>query len=154
MYTLTLWVGFDWIGEKEMRQTWPLPLLSLVAAVVFRHCLCRRGWFIGGTTSGPGNRQAAATGFSRVVAPRDYQRSKKDRQFANKKTSLSQVHGMQWIQCEDLQSAINEGIVRPIPKRTPRSRSATSQGEWAPGKLEELGLEEVMDDDDYDDAFL
>jgi Subunit ChlI of Mg-chelatase len=99
--------------------------------------------------------EARRMGFSRVVTTRDYQRSKKGRkQFANKKTSVSQVHGMQWIQCGDLQSAINEGLVRPIPKRAMRPRSTTSQGESVPENLEELGLEEVMDNEEYDADFL
>jgi predicted ATP-dependent serine protease len=99
--------------------------------------------------------EARRMGFSRVVTPLDYQRSKKGRkQFANKKTSVSQVHGMQWIQCGDLQSAINEGLVRPIPKRAMRPRSTTSQGESVPENLEDLGLEEVMDNEEYDADFL
>jgi predicted ATP-dependent protease len=102
--------------------------------------------------------EARRMGFSRVVTPRDATRSKSARKhFANQQTFTSTVHGLEWIQCETLQSAINEGLVRPIPKRAPRSRTNKSEYEAVPGKLEELGLEELMDDDDCDDesnAFL
>lgn len=102
--------------------------------------------------------EARRMGFSRVVTPRDF-RSKsagKGQQSASPKTTISQVNGIQWIQCETLQSAINEGLVQPIPKRKPRPRSKSTDGDSARGKLQDFSLEEIMDDvdDDDEDAFL
>ena len=98
--------------------------------------------------------EARRMGFSRVITPRDY-RSKgagKGRQSEKHKSTITRVNGIEWIQCETLQSAINEGLVHPIPKRKPRPRSKAPDGDLAPRQLADLGLDEIMDD--QDDAFL
>lgn len=103
--------------------------------------------------------EARRMGFSRVVTPRDYRSTRgpagKPRSSAKKqqqKTSITRVNGIEWIQCETLQSAINEGLVQPIPNRTPRPRTKASNGEKAPGQLTELGLDEIVDDQDDDEG--
>ena len=65
------------------------------------------------------------------------------------------IHGMEWIQCDTLMDAINTGLVQPMPKRK-RRRTVEGESEIrTPGSLEELGLDEIMDDEENDDdAFM
>ena len=89
--------------------------------------------------------EARRMGFSRVVTPLK-SRSKKGR-----KTKFSRVDGIDWIQCDTLLSAINEGLVRPVPAKRRRAKRREDVDD-APNDLHDLGLEEIMDDDDnYDD---
>lgn len=100
--------------------------------------------------------EARRMGFSRVITPPDFRAkgSRKNRHKDSSKSMVSNVNGIQWIQCETIQSAINEGLIHPIPKRSPRSRSKFTDKEGAPESMDELGLDDVVDDDDDYDAFL
>jgi len=104
--------------------------------------------------------EARRMGFSRIVTPRDIRRKGKGKQLAQQKTIIAHVNGLEWVQCDTLQTAINEGLVSPIPKRRRRSRSnESSEGADAPapGTIQDLGLDEIADDQDDDgdddDAF-
>jgi predicted ATP-dependent serine protease len=101
--------------------------------------------------------EARRMGFSRVVTPKDY-RSKGSRKSKGEHTvtTVTQVNGIEWIQCSNLSNAINEGLVRPIPKRIPRQRSKSSSGGIASSEYsyDEPPVEILDDQDDDEDIFL
>jgi len=94
--------------------------------------------------------EARRMGFSRVVTPR----AKGSKRKAGGTTSFSRTDGIDWIQCDRLLDAINEGLVAKLPKgrrRKPKDKGTASENA-APGKLEDLMLDNVInDDDDYDE---
>jgi len=120
--------------------------------------------------------EARRMGFSRVVTPRDptknYQKGggrrgtsswglgssggKSGSRGVGPKQTTTTIHGMEWIQCDTLMDAINTGLVQPMPKRKRRRTAEGANEIRAPGSLEELGLDEIMDveDNDDDDAFM
>ena len=77
----------------------------------------------------------------------------------------TRIHGMEWIQCENVMEAISVGLVAPIPtssvrrKRSAASMPTTSSNNVpaAPGTIEDLNLDRegpggiILDDDDDDD---
>lgn len=86
-------------------------------------------------------------GFSRVVSPMD--RAVKGTSVSSSKdVHITKVNGIEWIQCRKLYDALQAGLVSPIPKRRKRKSSTNS-----PTTLEELGLDEIMDDDDEEQGF-
>lgn len=89
--------------------------------------------------------EARRMGFSRVVTPLVGGRPK------NGKTSLSKnYNGVEWIQCDTLREALQKGLVDSLPSRKRMSRKrGTSKA--IPGSLEDLGLDEILDDDDDED---
>ena len=98
--------------------------------------------------------EASRMGFSRVVtAPRQggKQKRKQRGQDSNK------IHGMEWIQCDNLMDAINSGLVSPVPSRPKRSTrqsgSRNSPNSSAPGYIKDLNLDVILDDEDdeFDD---
>jgi len=93
--------------------------------------------------------EARRMGFSRVITPRD--RRKTIRKERSSKLSTSTVNGMEWVQCATLMDAITAGLVQPLPKRKRRRSSPKSDSPSTPGSLDELGLEEIMDDEDEDE---
>jgi predicted ATP-dependent serine protease len=91
--------------------------------------------------------EARRMGFSRVITPRDYRSKNSRKKNVQQPITVTQVNGIEWIQCNSLSHAINEGLVHPIPKRTSRPRSNTS--------IEEIQKIEILDDSgDEDDSFL
>lgn len=96
--------------------------------------------------------EARRMGFSRVVTPR----AKGSKQKAGGTTNFSRSNGIDWIQCDRLLDAINEGLVAKLPKARRRRKPKDDVSvNLAPGNLEDLMLDNVInDDDDYDeDAF-
>jgi ATP-dependent Lon protease len=97
--------------------------------------------------------EARRMGFSRVVTPR----AKGSKQKAGGTTTFSRANGIDWIQCDRLLDAINEGLVAKLPKARRRQKpkdsvdGATPPGSAAPGSLEDLMLDNVINDDDDDD---
>lgn len=95
--------------------------------------------------------EAKRMGFSRVVTPFNF------RHKTNRKTSRSRLDGIDWIQCTTLASAINEGLVQPIPPPVAATQRRVKQikTEETPGNLRDLRLEDIiMDDEEDDDEFL
>lgn len=95
--------------------------------------------------------EARRMGFSRVITPR----AKGSKHKSGGSTSFSRTNGIDWIQCDRLLDAINEGLVAKLPKgrrmrKSKQDENASVNG--VPGKLEDLMLDNVInDDDDYDD---
>lgn len=96
--------------------------------------------------------EASRMGFSRVVtAPHQggKQKRKQQGQGSNK------IHGMEWIQCDNLMDAINSGLVSPLPSRSKRSTrkpaSPNSPTNPAPGMFKDLNLDIILDDEEDDD---
>jgi DNA repair protein RadA/Sms len=97
--------------------------------------------------------EARRMGFSRVISPPDHRRNKSTKKTSQDITS-SRINDMEWIQCKTLRSAINEGLVQPIPKRARRMQLNTKrdvESTLHPGSLDDLGLEEITDEPDDDD---
>jgi DNA repair protein RadA/Sms len=98
--------------------------------------------------------EARRMGFSRVVTPRA--KGSTSKQKAKGSTRFSRDKGIDWIQCDYLLDAINEGLVAKLPKgrRNRKPQGASDGGKKAPGKLEDLMLDNVINDDyDYDDDY-
>lgn len=92
--------------------------------------------------------EARRMGFSRVVTPR----AKGSKQRAGGTTTFSRANGIDWIQCDRLLDAINEGLVAKLPKARRRQKPKDSvDGATVPGSLEDLMLDNVINDDDDDD---
>ena len=95
--------------------------------------------------------EARRMGFTRVVTPR----AKGSKQKAGGSVSFSRANGIDWIQCDRLLDAINEGLVAKLPKGRQRRKpevDSDANGDVAPGRLEDLMLDSVInDDEDYDD---
>ena len=94
--------------------------------------------------------EAQRMGFSRVITPRDAASGNKNRRTkttTSSKTHISRIHGMEWIQCDTLQAALNEGLVYVIPKNK-RKRRAPVDGTSA--EKQDSDLLEIMDDEDDD----
>jgi DNA repair protein RadA/Sms len=101
--------------------------------------------------------EARRMGFSRVIGPPDVRSSHKKRKSGEKVITSRLANGMEWIQCDTLMSAINEGLVQPVPKRKPRTPppKMDSGSSDTPGSIEDLGFEQpILDDEDniIDDA--
>jgi DNA repair protein RadA/Sms len=97
--------------------------------------------------------EARRMGFSRVVTPPDNRQNKSSKK-TGQDISVSRINGMEWIQCKTLRSAINEGLVQPIPKRSRRTQMKAKhdlESSLLPGSLDDLGLEEIMDEQDDDE---
>jgi len=96
--------------------------------------------------------EARRMGFSRVVSSRDKKSSR-----TNGKPKFSKSQGIDWIQCDTLLDALNEGLVGSLPmKGTRRNGSKQSPGRTStqsPDSVAELMLDDVVDDDndDYED---
>lgn len=93
--------------------------------------------------------EARRMGFSRVVTPRDAR--KLSRKKSSQRTTSSQSNGLEWIECDSLLDAISAGLVQPLPKRKPKRTSPRAS---SPGRLEDLGLDEIMDDGEDGDYLL
>ena len=94
--------------------------------------------------------EARRMGFSRVVTPRAKKGSK---QKAGGTTTFSRANGIDWIQCDRLLDAINEGLVAKLPRARQRRKPKDNVDRTtdAPGSLEDLMLDNVINDDDDDD---
>jgi hypothetical protein len=102
--------------------------------------------------------EARRMGFSRVVTPRVM---KSRQRVGPSKPGFSRFMGIDWIQCDTLSDAINEGLVTRLPKgrRKAREKSDTdeddklesSSGRRLPGALGDLMLDQIITDDDDDD---
>lgn len=98
--------------------------------------------------------EARRMGFSRVVTPL----AKGSQKNTNGSTKFTRVNGIDWIQCDGLLDAINEGLVKKLPKghrrRNPKAKTVETNGQMAPGTMEDLMLDNVInDDEDYDDYY-
>lgn len=98
--------------------------------------------------------EARRMGFSRVVTPL----AKGSKKNTNGSTKFTRVNGIDWIQCDGLLDAINEGLVKKLPKgrlrRNPKAKTVETNGQMAPGTMEDLMLDNVInDDEDYDDYY-
>lgn len=99
-------------------------------------------------------KEAKRMGFSRVITAID-RSSAGNRSKKNWKTySTNNALGIEWIQCETLKEALNLALVDPLPKRKPRKKKEASDTWAIPGSMEELGLDEIMDDEEDEDNFL
>jgi DNA repair protein RadA/Sms len=98
--------------------------------------------------------EARRMGFSRVVTPRDAASRRLSRKKSGQRTTSSQMTGLEWIQCDTLLDAITAGLVQPLPKRKPKRTSPRAANGSSPGRLEDLGLDEIMDDEEDEDVFL
>ena len=97
-------------------------------------------------------KEAKRMGFSRVITARDHGGGPRSK--TNQKTHTSNALGIEWVQCETLMDALNLALVSPIPKRTPRKKKGSSEQLSIPGSMEELGLDEIMDDEEDEESFL
>ena len=98
--------------------------------------------------------EAKRMGFSRVVTSRVFDRKKKNNNIRGK-PSFSRIYGIDWIQCDTLVDALNEGLVRRLPTRVQRktNRKKSMDGPGPPGSMEDLMLNDedfIMDEEDYD----
>lgn len=98
--------------------------------------------------------EARRMGFSRIVTPREYSTGKK-RANQNLPIAIKTIDGLEWVQCEKLMDAINNGLTQNVPK-VRRTKKRGPQKTSTPGTLEELDLPEIYDgeDDDDRDAFM
>jgi predicted ATP-dependent serine protease len=92
--------------------------------------------------------EARRMGFSRVITPKDYRSKGSRRKTAQQGATVTQINGIEWIQCSNLASAINEGLVHPIPKR-PSQQRPKSQSNY--GSYSDDFRLEILDDADDDD---
>lgn len=96
--------------------------------------------------------EARRMGFSRVITPR----AKGSKKKSDGSITFKRINGIDWIQCERLLDAINEGLVAKLPKgrakRKPKSE-ADSKEQMAPGNLEDLMLDDAITDDEDDDDY-
>jgi hypothetical protein len=104
--------------------------------------------------------EARRMGFSRVVSAKGFQRNnnnkggKKGYQSSRSgQPSFSRVDGMDWIQCDTLVEALNEGLVTRLPKRGRRKAKGDGSGP-SPGSMEELMLNNdiIIDEEEEDDS--
>jgi hypothetical protein len=98
--------------------------------------------------------ESGRMGFSRVVTPR----AKGSKKNTNRSTNFTRINGIDWIQCDGLLDAINEGLVTKLPKgrrrRNPKAKNVETNRQMAPGTMEDLMLDSVInDDEDYDDYY-
>jgi hypothetical protein len=100
--------------------------------------------------------EASRMGFSRVVTAPHKGGKQKGNQKAQGRGS-NRIHGMEWIQCDNLMDAINSGLVSPLPSRTKSSTRKTasrnSPTNSAPGYVNDLNLDIILDDEDDEDDF-
>lgn len=98
--------------------------------------------------------EARRMGFSRIVTPKghDTKRRKNDKRG---QPSFSRVQGIDWIQCDNIVDALNEGLVTRLPKKSRRRKSSKQSDTSAPGSMDDLMLNNpdllVDDEDDEDD---
>jgi predicted ATP-dependent serine protease len=92
--------------------------------------------------------EARRMGFSRVVTPHVKDRRKDSARQDGAR--FQRTNGMDWIQCNTLLDAINEGLVAKLPKRRRRNHSSDDTAS-APSSMEDLQLDSVIVDDDEDD---
>ena len=100
--------------------------------------------------------EARRMGFSRVITPRTGKGRKKG---GPSKPSFSRAMGIDWIQCDTLSDAVNEGLVVRLPKgrrKIPPSLDADNveappRGVKSPGTLAELMLDHIITDDAEND---
>ena len=93
--------------------------------------------------------EARRMGFSRVVTPLDGRKGGREQTVM-----VTRRNGIEWIQCKFVYDALNAGLVRKLSVRSqtkPTENRKESQA--APETVEDLGLEEIMDDED-DDSFM
>lgn len=95
--------------------------------------------------------EARRMGFSRVVSSRSFQRNQKS--YQRGKPSFSRIDGMDWIQCDTLVEALNEGLVTRLPKRGKRKAKTSDEGN-PPGTIEDLMLQNsiIVDEEEEDDS--
>lgn len=99
--------------------------------------------------------EAQRMGFSRVVTSRSFDRTKR-KVDERGKPSFSRIYGIDWIQCDTLMDALNEGLVRQLPKPRPRRKSIRQERSEpvSPGDLDDLMLNDqdlILDDGDSED---
>lgn len=95
--------------------------------------------------------EARRMGFSRVVTPRNKSR----RKGGPSKIGFSRSMGIDWIQCETLSDAINEGLVSKLPngrRKTTKSLDEEQRESKPPGNMSDLMLDQIITDDDDDDS--
>ena len=97
-------------------------------------------------------KEAKRMGFSRIITARD--RGSGPRSKKNQKAYTTNKLGIEWVQCETLKDALNLALVSPLPKRASRKKKQTSDAMPVPGSMEELGLDEIVDDEDDEEGFL
>jgi DNA repair protein RadA/Sms len=99
--------------------------------------------------------EARRMGFSRVVSAKGFQRNKKGYKQSSRggQPSFSRVDGMDWIQCDTLVEALNEGLVTRLPKRGRRKAKGDGSGP-SPGSMQELMLNNdiIIDEEEEDDS--
>jgi DNA repair protein RadA/Sms len=101
--------------------------------------------------------EARRMGFSRVITPPVSRRKGSNKKGANKKngrTASTTSQGMEWIQCDTLMDAIEVGLVAPLPQPKRKRRSTIESSGTIPEQLGDLGLDEILDDDDDEEPFL
>lgn len=96
-------------------------------------------------------KEARRMGFSRIVTPRS--RPRKGSKRGSFGSSSTSVRGIEWIECDTLRDAINKGLVRELPKKGKGQRKNARSGPRPPGTIEELGLDEILDNDEDEQAF-
>jgi DNA repair protein RadA/Sms len=94
--------------------------------------------------------EAQRMGFSRVITPRVSSRAR-GKAAKKGRASISRLHGVEWIQCDTLLDAINQGLIREIPKRQRRKKAKKVDYEM----LEDSVMKDDFvildgDDDNYD----
>jgi DNA repair protein RadA/Sms len=102
--------------------------------------------------------EARRMGFSRVVTPRT---TKSRQKVGPSKPGFSRFMGIDWIQCDTLSDAINEGLVTRLPKGRRKTREKQdaeegdkpefSSGRRPPGALGDLMLDQIITDDEDDE---
>ena len=102
--------------------------------------------------------EAERMGFSRIITPSKYQNKRsKARYQKSSSTSSSSSSGIEVIECGDLLSALNEGLVMKIPSAKKRRALKRKQSDvlQARRKRKNIGTDsremEVFDDDEFDD---
>jgi DNA repair protein RadA/Sms len=86
--------------------------------------------------------EARRMGFSRVVAPGNGMVG------TGAECAISRLQGVDWIQCNTLVEALNEGLVQRLPKRQRSRRQPGIRQASSPESLDELLLGEIIVDDE------
>jgi DNA repair protein RadA/Sms len=97
--------------------------------------------------------EARRMGFSRIITPQSYSRKLSRDKAPNPPggKSASGQQGIEVIQCSTLLAAINEGLVKALPKRRSLKPTSPTYQKLAPGSLSELNLNEAFMDEFEDD---
>jgi predicted ATP-dependent serine protease len=108
--------------------------------------------------------EARRMGFSRIITPNRYNNNKRrqtNNRSRNNSPRTSSGGGIDWIECDNLLSAINAGLIRPLEqkkRRTSRTKTTNVQGGnqqqgvritgSTPGSINDLNLDTDDEEDD------